>query len=746
MNIVIWICFAVMIAIALTSAINVAKRGRADRLEYYKNYKKGKFWAIYFVAIPLFYLAHSFNGSSVGESIVEAVKSSVDLVVLKYDYSTAEPLMNANPLFKAAMITCFVFVALNASFLALTIAGRRILNYVWKKKAKKSKKCYVIVGYNPQNKAIAKSVMKKGAHQKCILVSDSITDDLKNFAFVEKIAYAKVNSLDDFAKKLRELFKDYSNRSVEVIVNTGDDKNNLAFVEQIVDVIDNMPIEDCVADSERGLNAYVFGEPENVSIFDKFVKASSGLVHFVNKYKLVAYDFIDKYPLTEFMDETQIDFDSATIKSNVSINVAMLGFGKTNRQIFLASVENNQFMTIKDGKTIQKAVNYWIYDKEDARNDKNLNHDYYRIAQDIDGKDCLPLPEKLAKEAFFKLDVNDDDFYTSLHNNLIAKENERNFNYLIVAFGSDLENLDFAEKICSKLKEWEIFDYTKVFVKIRDGKFKHKVIDRFDGSADYIVFGDENKLVYNIDTIVNEKSERMALDRHICYALAYAAEYQTPDCNAQSVANGKIVDVDKQKEKKKAIAEWYTQSRIQRDANIYGVLALRMKLQLMGYDYCDKSSPEQDASQEFLQQYQKDDEIQKSGKTVEGRSVVNYCNDAFDFGTLRGRMAMQEHQRWNAYMITCGVIPMPIYKMKQGIFKDFELRRHGCLTTFDGLVEYRKIRAEVTGKTEEECDVIRYDYQILDDAKWILDKANAKIIKKKMTFADKNDTWRCGAK
>ncbi len=734
MNVVIWICFALMIAIALTSAINVARRGRAERLEYYKNYKKGKFWAIYFVAIPLFYLAHSFNGSSVGESIVEAVKSSVDLVVLKYDYSAAEPLMNANPLFKAAMITCFVFVALNASFLAVTIACRRVLNFVWKESAKKAKKCYVIVGYNPQNKSIAKSVMKKGAHQKCLLVSDSVTDELKSFAFVEKIAYAKVDSADDFAKKLRELFKDYSNRSVEVIVNTGDDKNNLAFVEQIVDVIDDMSLEGYGADSDRGLNAYVFGEPENASIFNKFVKASSGLVHFVNKYKLVAYDFVDKYPLTEFMTNEQIDFDSATIKPDVSINVVMLGFGKTNRQIFLTSVENNQFLSIEDGKTVQKAVNYWIYDKEDARNDKNLNHDYYRFAQDLDGKDYLPIPEKPANEAFFELDVNDDEFYNSLRRNLTAKAGEKDFNYLIVAFGSDLENLDFAEKICAKLKEWDIFDCTKVFVKIRDDKFKQKVLDRFDGSTDYIVFGNEGELVYNVDAIINEKSERMALDRHVCYALAYAAECAEKNRAESDVKNDASDEngaIDAQKETKKAIAEWYTQSKIQRDANIYAALAIRMKLQLMGFDYCDKSSPEQDVGAEFLQKYQRDDKIQKSGKVVAGREIVDYCNDAFDFGTLRGRMAVQEHQRWNAYMITCGVIPMPISKMKQGKFKDFELRKHGCLTTFDGLVEYRKIRAEVENKTEEQTDVIRYDYQLLDDVEWILDKSNAKIIKKK---------------
>lgn len=721
MNIVIWICFAMMIAIALTSAINVVRRGRADRLEYYKNYKKGKFWAIYFVSIPLFYLAHSFNGSSIGKSIVASLKSSVDLVVLNFDYSSAEPLMNVNPLYKMVMITCFVFVALNASFLAVTIACRMVLNNFWKKRAKDSKKCYVIVGYNTQTKLIAKSVMAKAGHQNCILVSDCISEELKSFAFVEKIAYAKTDSANDFAKKLRELFKDYSKRCVEVIVNTGDDKNNLAFVEQIVEMIDDNSLEIYCTDSERGLNAYVFGEPENTSIFDKFVKASSGLVHFVNKYKLVAYDFIDKYPLTQFMGADQIDFDNATIKDDVSINVAMLGFGKTNRQIFLTSVENNQFLTIKDGKLQPKIVNYLIYDKADAHNDKNFNHNYYRFTQDLDG-DYLPFPEKPSNDTFFELDLNNNNFYKSLQDNLTAK-NGKSFNYIIVAFGTDLENLDFAEKICIKLKEWGIFNCTKIFVKIRDDSFKQNVLGRFDGSKDYIVFGNEGELVYNVSTIINEKIERMALDRHICYTLEYFAEHNNDKLE--------LSDEDAQKETKKAIVDWYKQSRLQRDVNIYAVLAIRMKLHLLGYDYQDNSSSEENMSTEFFKKYQLGDKIQKSGKFVAGRELVNYNNDEFNFDSLRGRMAVQEHQRWNAYMITHGMIPMPISKMKQGKFKDFELRRHGCLTTFDGLVKYRKIRAVVENKTEEETDVIRYDYQILDDVEWILNKANAKIVKKK---------------
>ena len=66
------------------------------------------------------------------------------------------------------------------------------------------------------------------------------------------------------------------------------------------------------------------------------------------------------------------------------------------------------------------------------------------------------------------------------------------------------------------------------------------------------------------------------------------------------------------------------------------------------------------------------------------------------------------------------------------------MRRHGNLTTFDGLMEFRKMIAErdkkaggTLAEAEERADVIKYDYQLLDDAYWLLSKTNQKIIKRK---------------
>jgi hypothetical protein len=61
--------------------------------------------------------------------------------------------------------------------------------------------------------------------------------------------------------------------------------------------------------------------------------------------------------------------------------------------------------------------------------------------------------------------------------------------------------------------------------------------------------------------------------------------------------------------------------------------------------------------------------------------------------------------------------------------KSYDDRRHGNITTFEGLVEFRRIVAERDGKPEADADVIKYDYQLLDGVFWILTTAGYKIVK-----------------
>ena len=62
--------------------------------------------------------------------------------------------------------------------------------------------------------------------------------------------------------------------------------------------------------------------------------------------------------------------------------------------------------------------------------------------------------------------------------------------------------------------------------------------------------------------------------------------------------------------------------------------------------------------------------------------------------------------------------------------KDYHIRRHGNLTTFEGLVDFRRLLAARDGDDEMNHDVIKYDYQLLDDAYWLLSKHGFAVVRR----------------
>ena len=92
-------------------------------------------------------------------------------------------------------------------------------------------------------------------------------------------------------------------------------------------------------------------------------------------------------------------------------------------------------------------------------------------------------------------------------------------------------------------------------------------------------------------------------------------------------------------------------------------------------------------------------------------------------------------------MISKGIVPatkdlilhekvMKKGELKYSDGKNYKMRRHGNITTFEGLVEFRKMIAERDKTDELVKDVIKYDYQILDDAYWMLKQNGMKIVRK----------------
>ena len=431
--------------------------------------------------------------------------------------------------------------------------------------------------------------------------------------------------------------------------------------------------------------------------------------------------------MTQFMNEEQIDYMTATIKEDVDLNVFMVGFGNLNETLFLTSVSNNQFLTLKDGKLQPKSVTYHIYDRrypdgkiaetDESVCSRDLNHGYKRYKgflrlngdRQEDYLEFAPIP---AEVQFHPCDFSHSDFYTSMREELSKKS----FSYVIVSFGTDMENIEIAEKLQQKFHEWDIPSAVKIFVKVRNDKLTREIQDDFEGDM-IRIFGSNRTCVYNAAAILNEKIEFMARLRH----LLYIAE------DEQKKQASKITSLSEEALAIKARDKWYSYKQFQRESNLYACLSIRMKLHLLGYDFAAEGN---DCSEAFEAKYEAGDARTPSPLNVEGKRIWIYSNAEQERASVRWTYAVQEHQRWCANMICNGVIPSNKEEIRKNGGRALDKRLHGNITTMAGLVEYRKLLAREHGMSEEEADVIRYDYQLMDDVVWLLHKCGYKLIQR----------------
>lgn len=722
MTVVTAICFALLTAELLYFAISIAVKDRAGRIAFLRGFKKGKCIVVYFSAIPLFCIGHLYAGQDFFEAFFGAVNQIVNLVVLKYSTSTVQALMSASLFYKITMYYCFTLVGLNAIFFTLSLLGQRLflaLRRIGMSLTGKELLCFF--GCNRHAVSLCKS---DKARYRCIYGNIPPEEGLALYA--EKLGYISCSSFGGPVKQLFRIFLRKKKRGLIAVIDTGSEETNLKLCRLFTEQIG----EHCKQDPDlfKRLRVFVFGDPAHEAVYEAFVREAKGCLHYVDAYKKAAMSFIDKYPFTQFMDGRQIDYETSLIRSGVEINVCMLGFGKANRQIFLTSVANNQFLTAGEHGPVLKQVNYHIFDKNVAENNKILNHSYYRFRDECEGENkekYLPLPAFPAREEYHHLDLNDNGFYRTLRTILTAGENDVNF--IVIAYGSDLENIDMARRLLEKRREWGAERLT-VFVRSRSMKKRDAGI-----AEDCCHFIGAEEEIYDVEELLGDAIYRMAKLRNEIYDLEYTITHSDVEVNEALVAANREASE----------RNWYlTKSLQERESSLYCCLSLRSKLQLMGLDYVPADAVGEALTREqYFAVYAKDDlpDTQTYAKSVCGKPVVSYTLDFKH--SRRENLAILEHYRWNSFMISKGTIPATREeilnetaerggKLRHTNGKNYALRRHGNLTTFEGLVLFREMVAARDGSDPAEADVIKYDYQLLDDAHWLLTECGFKIVKK----------------
>ena len=747
--------FAVLALFVLGKIIVKSVKSRKEAITYVRSFKKGKCAIVLLPVFALYWVGLSDSGENVIRALYTSIETALGFLVLKYDLAGIEDLMKDNDLYKHAVYAGMLIVLLNAALFVFSWLGQYLV--CWIRRVIDRLSCrdrLVLVGNTPENILVYHS----DTTRRKLLLEEATAGDRterqkeEEKLYIEGVAFQFTNALEaEIRKRIR--WAQRRNKECVIVVNTGDDKRNIICCKAIAQHLASGG--ESTKTAYQKLNVYVFGDPRYETIYADVMKEGKGCIHYVNKYLKIAMDFVDRYPFAQFMNEKQIDYQTSLIKQGVNINAILIGFGKTNQQIFLTSVANNQFLTGSEADPKLKPVKYLIIDKEKAENEKNLNHSYYRFKKECcDRKGNFILqgyldpPAMPAEEELRHWNINDKRLYGEIKSMVTRKPDDANF--IVVAFGSDLENIDLAQKLVEKRREWGVKNLT-IFVKVRAWSKE----TTFLGDADCYFIGHERDAIYHIDKITNDKIYQMSQERDVFYRLAKEASHPDADQRYEELCAA-------------ASREWHTdKTQTERESSLYCCLSLRSKLQLMGLDYCT----EQEARDYQLRPYnQKAYWEHMAGDDMPHNSAGEGERPAITFADLnypqsrRKTMAIHEHMRWNSFMISKGMIPASIkdiveervwnpkkQQMQHSNGKNYALRRHGNLTTMDGLVAFRRLVADREESAqqealrqglikkeerkpwsvlEEEADVIKYDYQILDDAHWLLRTQGYQIVEK----------------
>ncbi len=731
--IVTFVCFVVAIAHSAVVLLSLLLKKGANRKRYLRNFKKGNCVIIYLISIPLSFIGRLYaNSGNIIENMFDSVNHVLNLMVLRYDVSAIKALMIDNSFYAFVVHVIYVLVMINATAFAFSIFAQTIWQSFCKVRFKFfGKKKVLFLSANDQNYKLYNSCDQ--GEKTLVVLKDGLSDeekienankgkkDFDRFELYEKGVYNVILTTEKLIFSVLQFAK---SKKVELVVNCGSDKANIIICKKLLTHVNGLEKQKLNEFKKiiENLHIFVYGDPLLANVYEDIVEDSYGCVSYVNVYQKNAIEFIEKYPFSAFMNGKQIDYESATLSPEVNVNVCIFGFGKTGRQLFLTSVANNQFITYANNKVVTKAVNYYAFDKDVKANNTFLNHGFFRFEQEFknqDYSDYYPMPEKVAECEYFDCDIGDAKTYYELRR--ILTKNKLDANFIIICFGKDYQNVDFAQKILEKCREWGV-ENANVFVKSKSVNKQ----DTFIEEPNCYFFGNETECLYKYDNLLNGQTNEMALLRSYSYFLE------------SQFAKNDYTEKDLQTLKQKAFIKWFSQSQRERDSSLYCVLSLRHKLNLMNFDLAPNSDSRKSISEkQFYERYAKNYPV----TVCENVCVDGKCQIVYDFDfkpSLRTNFAILEHSRWNAFMISRGLVPASKNqilneKNQNGKFtngKNYHLRRHGNITTFEGLMQFANDIALRDGVSWQERDVIRYDYQIMDEAFWLSNKVGLKIVEK----------------
>lgn len=668
---------------------------------------------IYFVPLSivlfvLYTLGANYNALKTGISLtivdyMAICKSVISATVfeLKTDYVSL--LMENNVIFKLAFSLA---VALSVSCVYTSVISL-VINTITNKirlMIALSQNVDVVVGENKYNyEYIAKS-------KNVIVLTDNYKSEIINEYYSRKIPVIQTRFTKD---NLLKQFKHQLKKGIEInFISFQDSDTNLGYIKEFEEFlyakINNQRVLDkrlCYLKVEIDFN-------NQITIKNKILenKDIAAFIDCFNRYELFALDFVEKNPITEHLPASFINDELGVINSNKTINVIYLGFGKVCKTLHRVQLMNDQLPTIKNNKIGKYKINYYAFDKDeqDDNADKNMSYFFRRYDENIASystEEYLPSLEKLDNLVLEKVNIESYKLINHIENILKQGNKEDVYNRFIISYGEDIDNIDMALKITAILQEHNYENY-EVYVRVK-GKFPAAI--KLLENKKVNIIGDIPS-VFNHDVIINERLLELA----------------------------KLLN-RKYNSKRLSDSSWYSLSTIKQSSNTYSSLNVRLKLNLIGYDYIREDK--EVSNEEIINEIQEKLLFKKE-------SYDDYLFFKKNKNKPVHSLAYQEHLRWNAFYIGNGYVPLKKTEIElleaEGTYgpsfykDDSVLKLHACLTTFEGLDEYHKLLANLLSKAnkkslEENLNTVetyKYDHMLIEDFKTIFTNSNYRLVRR----------------
>jgi hypothetical protein len=488
-----------------------------------------------------------------------------------------------------------------------------------------------------------------------------------------------VTTFDSFHQPLSHLLGKHQGSSVVSLISQ--DEAVLALIEQLNRFFKLNP--------KSPLTVHVlYEQEERLRVYESFNQFRDK-VHFFSYAQLVSQAFIVDFPLTRLLPLEYINPEKATLKK-VSIRYHMIGMGETNVSLYKHLFVTNQFPQTQSSILPkdwfgQEPVQYHLYGTQPSMDQLLLNTDIYKTS-----KQFLPFPQLSSSTTYHRVDHTPKSVIHKIKDSLLKSID---FQVIVIAFGSDLDNLSILQEVRDLVLKFRLFQSVRIFVHMTNK-------DYVEGSSlfeqSFVEAFGQGTSVYRTSSITNPIFQRMAKN---IYGLLHPKGH------------------------------FATLSYSQKNAYMYEALSLRFRLNLMG---CDLVIQEKGLSEKkFLELYDPFQYRPDNLDHLRAKNDADLSKYAPKKVSVRSYLAQQEHLRQSAFLLLQGFVPMRIEDLIQrGELRDDLNAEDSRITSFDGLFTIQKLLREKRSLTYPESDVLYPYFVTLDHVYAVIKQTPYKVVDK----------------